>query len=101
MANRYENIKQITTTDGITYKSNTIYPEVPLSENDFYVITSAGDRYDTLAQQFYNDYSLWWIIAAANNSQQASLNVEPGVQIRIPANQSQIVSQFNQVNKTR
>ncbi len=101
MANRYENIKQITTMDGITYKSNTIYPEVPLSENDFYVITSAGDRYDTLAQQFYNDYSLWWIIAAANNSQQASLNVEPGVQIRIPANQSQIVSQFNQVNKTR
>ena len=101
MANRYENIKQITTTDGITYKSNTIYPEVPLSENDFYVITSAGDRYDTLAQQFYNDYSLWWIIAAANNSQQASLNVEPGVQIRIPANPSQIVSQFNQVNKTR
>jgi hypothetical protein len=101
MANRYENIKQITTMDGITYRSNTIYPEVPLSENDFYVITSAGDRYDTLAQQFYNDYSLWWIIAAANNSQQASLNVEPGVQIRIPANPSQIVSQFNQVNKTR
>lgn len=99
--NRYENIKQTTTTDGITYKTNTIYPEVPLSENDFYVITSAGDRYDTLAQQFYSDYSLWWIIAAANNSQQASLNVEPGVQIRIPANPSQIVSQFNQVNKTR
>lgn len=99
--NRYENIKQLTTTDGITYKTNTIYPEVPPSENDFYVITSAGDRYDTLAQQFYSDYSLWWIIAAANNSQQASLNVEPGVQIRIPANPSQILVQFNQVNKTR
>ena len=99
--NRYENIKQLTTTDGITYKTNTIYPEVPPSENDFYVITSTGDRYDTLAQQFYSDYSLWWIIAAANNSQQASLNVEPGVQIRIPANPSQILAQFNQVNKTR
>jgi len=99
--NRYENIKQVTTMDGITYRTNTIYPEVPLSENDFYVITTAGDRYDTLAQQFYNDYSLWWIIAAANNSQQAALNVEPGVQIRIPANSSQIVAQFNQVNKTR
>lgn len=99
--NRYENIKQLTTTGGITYKTNTIYPEVPPSENDFYVITSAGDRYDTLAQQFYSDYSLWWIIAAANNSQQASLNVEPGVQIRIPANPSQILAQFNQVNKTR
>lgn len=99
--NRYENIKQFITTDGITYRTNAIYPEVPLSENDFYVITTAGDRYDTLAQQFYSDYTLWWIIAAANNSQQAALTVEPGVQIRIPANPSQIVSQFNQVNKTR
>lgn len=99
--NRYENIKQITTVGGIAYRTSTVYPEVPLSENDFYVITSAGDRYDTLAQQFYSDYSLWWIIAAANNSQQAALTMEPGVQIRIPANPSQIVSQFNQVNKNR
>jgi hypothetical protein len=101
MANRYENIKQFNTMDGITYKSNAIYPEVPLSENDYYIITTAGDRYDTLAQQFYNDYSLWWIIAAANNSEQGALNVEPGVQLRVPFNPSEILNQYNQVNRNR
>jgi hypothetical protein len=101
MANRYRDIKQFTTTDGITYKANSIYPEIPLSDKDYYVITTAGDRYDTLAYQFYNDTSLWWIIASANNSQQASLVVEPGVQIRIPYDKTIALDLYNQVNKTR
>jgi hypothetical protein len=101
MANRYRDIKQFTTTDGITYKANSIYPEVPLSDKDYYVITTAGDRYDTLAYQFYNDVSLWWIIASANNSQQASLAVEPGVQIRIPHDKTVALDLYNQVNKSR
>lgn len=101
MANRYRDIKQFNTSDGITYKANSIYPQVPLSDKDYYVITTAGDRYDTLALQFYNDTSLWWIIAAANNSQQASLVVEPGVQIRIPYDKTIALDLYNQVNKTR
>jgi hypothetical protein len=101
MANRYRDIKQFTTTDGITYKANSIYPEIPLSDKDYYVVTTAGDRYDTLAYQFYNDTSLWWIIASANNSQQASLVVEPGVQIRIPYDKTITLDLYNQVNKTR
>jgi hypothetical protein len=101
MANRYRDIKQFTTTDGITYKANSIYPEIPLSDKDYYVVTTAGDRYDTLAYQFYNDTSLWWIIASANNSQQASLVVEPGVQIRIPYDKTIALDLYNQVNKTR
>ena len=101
MANRYRDIKQFTTTDGITYKANSIYPEIPSSDKDYYVITTAGDRYDTLAYQFYNDTSLWWIIASANNSQQASLVVEPGVQIRIPYDKTIALDLYNQVNKTR
>lgn len=99
--NRYQGIKQQTTSDGITYKSTVIYPEVPLSPEDYYVITSVGDRYDTLAQQFYSDSSLWWIIASANNSQQASLQVEPGVQLRIPNDKAVALDLFNQINKSR
>lgn len=101
MANRYRDIKQFTTSDGITYRANSIYPEVPLSDKDYYVITTAGDRYDTLAYQFYNDVSLWWIIASANNSQQASLVVEPGVQLRIPYDKAVALDLYNQVNKSR
>lgn len=101
MANRYKDIKQVTSGDGITYKVNSIYPEIPLSDKDFYVITSMGDRYDTLALQFYSDVSLWWIIAAANNSQQASLAITPGVQLRIPYDKTVALDLYNQVNKTR
>ena len=101
MANRSRDIKTSTTSDGITYKNNPIYPEIPLSDQDYYVISTGGDRYDTLAKQFYNDHTLWWIIAMSNNSQRASLIVEPGVQLRIPADSDYIVQLYNQVNKKR
>lgn len=101
MANRYRGIKRDRTSDQVEYITNVIYPEIPLSEEDYYVISTGGDRYDTLAQQFYSDNSLWWIIASANNSQRASLIVQPGVQLRIPADKDRILQLYNQVNKTR
>jgi len=101
MANRYRDIQHSKTSDGVEYVNNTIYPDIPLSDQDYYVISTGGDRYDTLAQQFYSDYSLWWIIAMANNSERASLMVEPGVQLRIPTNIQGALELFRQVNKTR
>lgn len=101
MADRYKNIREVITTDNVRYKVNAIYPEVPLSQDDFYVISTGGDRYDTLAQQFYSDHTLWWIIASANNSERASLIVEPGVQLRIPANKEYILQLYSEVNKSR
>lgn len=101
MAGRYRDIRETISEDGIRYKINTIYPDIPLSEQDYYLITSTGERYDTLAQVFYNDYSLWWIIAAVNNSERASLNVEPGVQIRIPKDKLKVLELFNQENRNR
>jgi len=50
MANRYRDIKHSTTSDGVEYISNPIYPDIPLSDQDYYVISTGGDRYDTLAQ---------------------------------------------------
>lgn len=101
MANRYRDIQRSTTSDGIEYINNPIYPDIPLSDQDYYVISTGGDRYDTLAQQFYSDYSLWWIIAMANNSERASLIVEPGVQLRIPADKDSILQLYRQANQIR
>jgi hypothetical protein len=97
--NRYSNTKITKTLDGIEYQVPTTYPQIPRSSDDYYVITAAGDRYDKLAQQFYKDSTLWWIIACANSSQQASLVVTPGVQLRIPGNISTILDKFKAVNK--
>jgi len=98
---RYESIKVQQSPEGKQYRITTIYPDTPISENDYYVITTAGDRYDTLADQFYNDHTLWWVIAAANNSQRASLIVEPGIQLRIPANKENIIQLYRDINSTR
>ena len=81
---RYESNKRFT-VDGRVYLANTLYPDVPVSENDWYVITTIGDRYDKLSQQFYNRSDYWWIIAIANNLPADTLCPEIGVQLRIPA----------------
>ena len=49
MGIRFRKIPFRKDTNGITYKRNVIYPEIPLNENDIYVTSQYGDRYDTLA----------------------------------------------------
>ena len=47
--NRYDTIDRKVSLDGVRYIRNAIYPEIPVSENDIYIKTTGGDRYDTLA----------------------------------------------------
>lgn len=101
MASRYRTIKQFRTPTGKQYTSNVIYPDIPPSEEDFYIISSAGDRYDILAQHFYNDHTLWWIIASANSTTLTSLAITPGLQIRVPAEPLSIIADFEKLNKIR
>lgn len=76
------------------------YPEVPLSFDDIYIITKIEDRLDLLAEQFYKDTSLWWIISIANPGlvKRDSFFVPGGVQLRIPANRQSIIENFNSLN---
>ena len=105
--NRYQNIPK-TKIDGKLVYQTSRYPEVPLSENDIYVYTTQGDRFDILAQQYYKDSSLWWIISIANTGNagagtlvslpQSTLVIPEGIQIRIPSNYSNVVTDFNTIN---
>lgn len=72
--------------EGRRYYQATIYPEIPRSNSDLYVITSKEDRYDLLANQYYQDPSLWWVISAANPQYIGSMYPPPGIQLRIPQN---------------
>ena len=101
MPDRYQNSEELKSKGGVRYRRNAIYPDIPLSPDDTYIITTGGDRYDTLALQFYNNSSYWWVIAAANNSKKDSLVVEPGIQLRVPANPSDVVNSYNRLNKIR
>ena len=67
----------------------TTYVVVPLSFEDVYIFTTIGDRYDTLALQYYGKSSMWWIIAISNPQQDSdSLIPQIGSQIRIPSIQT-------------
>jgi hypothetical protein len=99
--NRYQDIPVVKTSTGIHYYKNNKYPRIPLSTTDIYVITTDGDRFDTLSAQYYTDPSLWWIISLANEHlPQNSLFIPLGTQIRIPINVAQFVAEYNILNQT-
>jgi hypothetical protein len=96
--NRYQNIPE-TKYNGKRAYQTVRYPEIPFDENDIYVIVSEEGRFDNLAQQYYGDSSLWWVISIANrNLPQNSLTPPSGTQIRIPFNPVDVVNTFNQIN---
>jgi len=97
--NRYQTIPNTKTTSGRTIYRTVKYPEIPLNPNDIYVIANKGDRYDILANQYYSDSSLWWIISTANNNvTQNSLYLPEGVQLRIPADVTSAINNFEAIN---
>tara|TARA_B100000497_G_scaffold83958_1_gene93582 strand:+ start:176 stop:496 length:321 start_codon:yes stop_codon:yes gene_type:complete len=105
--NRYSNVKEIRNenefvgTLGTRYYTNNTYPEVLPNENDIWVETEFGDRLDSLAFQFYQDVTLYWVISIANPNKinMGSLFLDPGTQIRIPTNVVKIVDSYNILNR--
>jgi hypothetical protein len=97
---RYTNIGQKKNKKGIRHYRTNVYPDIPRSMGDTYVITQAEDRYDKLALQYYKDASLWWIISNAN-PQYINGSIFPpiGIQLRIPGNISQILSSYKRENQ--
>jgi hypothetical protein len=97
---RYSNPVILKTSDNRPYYKGKFYPNIPVSENDIYVITTIGDRFDLLALQYYNDPSLWWIISSANeNLPQNSLYISVGTQLRIPTDVSEILTNYRSLNQ--
>ncbi len=99
MDSRYSSNKHFKDCKGREYLVNTLYPDVPVSENDWYVITTAGDRYDVLSQQFYSTAEFWWIIAVANNLPCDTLCPEIGIQLRIPADPQGYIEKVKKENE--
>ena len=79
----------------------TIYPRVPIQDGDLFVTPTEGDRLENLAYRYYEDTSLWWVIATANNIGKGTLVFPPGKQLRIPNDVEAAVTAFNEFNATR
>ena len=92
MSSRYENNEIQKLKDGREVYRSRIYPNIPLQDSDLYIVTQTGDRLDTLAYQYYEDASLWWIIATANNLHDSPFAFADGTILRIPENYLEIIN---------
>ena len=100
MPNRYTYTNQLKNIDTKkNYLQSTIYPIIKPNDKDLYIISEQGDRLDLLAYKYYNDVSMWWIIATANNLNDANFFVQPGIQLRIPSDLASISSNLAKINK--
>ena len=95
MASRYQNNETKKLNDGREVFKSKIYPKIPKSDSDIYIVTQGGDRLDSIAYQFYENSSLWWIIASANNIHDAPFALAEGTELRVPMNYVSITENFN------
>ena len=84
MPSRYKHTKIKIGSNGKRVFKPTMYPKIPIRDTDIFIYPKFGDRLDNLAQKYYNDVSLWWILAKANNLDAAHIGLEMDKQIRIP-----------------
>jgi phage tail protein X len=99
---RYDDSTILTTNNYRPYFKGRYYPNIPLLETDIYVITTVGDRLDSLAYTYYGDPTLWWVIAMANNNiTKGALYPQPGTQLRIPLDINFATELFKQFNGAR
>ena len=60
---RYRKEKILKDSNGVRYYKPTIIRNIPLQDTDRFIFPFDGDRLDIIAQRYYGDSSLWWIIA--------------------------------------
>ncbi len=90
---RYDNIN-VKNEDGKGIVYNTILlPYLEPLDSDILILTEEEDRLDLLAKHYYDDATLWWVIALYNNLTDIDTKLEPGLQLRIP-NRASIVTKL-------
>jgi hypothetical protein len=97
---RYKLTNQIKDSNGVRKSASWIFPVPLTSTNDTYITTTTTDRLDKLANDFYGDSQLWWIIASANGLGKGTLIVPINTTIRIPE-KTGIYEFIQQINTQR
>ncbi len=79
----------------------TEYPIVERNETDIVYYTRDDDSYMSLANTFYEDQSLWWIIARANSPFKGKFKFEAGTKLIIPMDLSEFFAEHERLNSRR
>jgi len=65
--------------------ATVILPTIPESIDDTYIRVTSMERLDKLALEFYQDSTLWWVIATAHSIPRGTIIIPPDTRLRIPA----------------
>ena len=95
---RYDSAKIRKDKNGTRYYKPTIVPNVPIKDSDIFVYPIYGDRFETIAQRYYNDSTLWWIIAKANELSRGEISADPLKKLRIPTEIDDILESVQKSN---
>ena len=73
------------------YLSTQKLPIIPKRDTDILIIGKVGQTLPNLANQYYGDVNLWWVIARANpECFTGGIHLKVGTEYRIPAELSVI-----------
>jgi len=92
--NRYKNISTKSNDKNRQVYQTCIYPSIPPSLDDIYIITTPGDRLDLLADQYYENSEYWPVIAGVNGIGHGSMILPAGLQIRIIRDPDMFINQI-------
>ena len=73
------------TIDGIEFWDLTEFPTIPTQNDDILHQIQGPERIDVLANRYYSDPILWWVIAVANDLEIVPTNFQVGDIVRIPS----------------
>ena len=70
---------------GRKYFVTKILPRIGVDDRDIFITRTDGIGLSALAKQYYDDETLWWVIAKANNTGQRGFGIDKSLDVvRIP-----------------
>ena len=97
--NRYRYTKVLADNNKKRFRSITRYPVITPKNSDKVYYSKEGDRWETIANKFYGDSTLWWIIARANPEiYSGGFTCPIGSKLTIPTDIGNIVSELERIN---
>ena len=94
---RYNKSRLFKGDNGKQYLNRIEYPVIPIRDSDIFIRGIFGQTFMNLANKYYGDKDLWWIVARANQ-QAESIYMIPGKEYRIPQDTGLIFQEFNELN---
>jgi nucleoid-associated protein YgaU len=80
------NFSRLLTIDEVEHWEMAELPVIVAAQDDTFYQVNQEDRIDLIAQRFYGNPELWWVIAVANGLDLLPNDLKPFSTIRIPSN---------------